>query len=150
MTWHHNSYNVTSRRDNGLSQLPCASSRLWKRTATNDPRHKILCDQQRLGSACAYMQSDQSLCYSLEFSMHVMLLTEHHLEFLSLKRGCTGSSESTLVKMTHCWKSHVAAQIKILMVSNRNFRSRVQASRIILFPYTQSNDNLLKHFCHFS
>ena len=82
-------------------------------------------DQQRLRSACAYKQSDQSLCQSLEFSMHVMLLTEHHLEFLSLEGGCTGSSESTLVKMTHCWKSHVAAQIKILLVSNRNFRSRI-------------------------
>ena len=35
----------------------------------------------------------------------------HHLEFLSLKRGCTGSSESTLVKIPHCWKSHVVAQI---------------------------------------
>ena len=43
--------------------------------------------------------------------MSVKLLTEHHLEFLSLKGGCTGSSESTLVKMPHCWKSHVAAQI---------------------------------------
>ena len=31
--------------------------------------------------------------------MIVKLLTEHHLEFLSLKGGCTGSSESTLVKM---------------------------------------------------
>ena len=40
-----------------------------------------------------------------------MLLTEHHLEFLSLKGGCTGSSESMLVKMKHCWKSHGAAQI---------------------------------------
>ena len=29
------------------------------------------------------------------------------MEFLSLKRGCTGSSESSLVKMPHCWKSHV-------------------------------------------
>ena len=29
--------------------------------------------------------------------MIVKLLTEHHLEFLSLKGGCTGSSESTLV-----------------------------------------------------
>ena len=28
-----------------------------------------------------------------------------------LKGGCTGSSESTLVKMPHCWKSHVVAQI---------------------------------------
>ena len=26
--------------------------------------------------------------------MIVKLLTEHHLEFLSLKRGCTGLSES--------------------------------------------------------
>ena len=39
------------------------------------------------------------------------LLTEHHLEFLSLKGDCTGSSESTLVKIPHGWKSHVAAQI---------------------------------------
>ena len=28
-----------------------------------------------------------------------------------LKGGCIGSSESTLVKMPHCWKSHVAAQM---------------------------------------
>ena len=43
--------------------------------------------------------------------MIVKLLTEHILEFLSFKGGCTGSSESTLVKMTHCWKSHVTAQM---------------------------------------
>ena len=36
--------------------------------------------------------------------MIVKLLTEHHLEFLSLKEGCRCSSESTLVKMPHCWK----------------------------------------------
>ena len=41
--------------------------------------------------------------------MSVKLLTEHHLEFLSLKGGCTGSSEFTRVKMPHCWKSHVTA-----------------------------------------
>ena len=40
--------------------------------------------------------------------MSVKLLTEHHLEFLSVKGGCTGSSESTLVKMRHCLKSCVA------------------------------------------
>ena len=45
--------------------------------------------------------------------MSVKLLTEHHLEFLSLKGGCTGSSESTLVKMSNCWKSHAAAQISL-------------------------------------
>ena len=43
--------------------------------------------------------------------MIVKLLTEHHLEFLSLKGGCRGSSESTLVKMSNCWKSHAAAHI---------------------------------------
>ena len=42
--------------------------------------------------------------------MIVKLLTEHHLEFLSLKGGYTGSSESTHVKMPHCWKSHAKAQ----------------------------------------
>ena len=43
--------------------------------------------------------------------MIVKLLTEQHLESLSLKGGCTGSSESTLVKMPHCWKLHVMPQI---------------------------------------
>ena len=54
-----------------------------------------------------------------DYTMTVKLLAEHHLEFLSLTGGCIGSSEytlvkmtqSTLVKMTHCWKSHAAAQM---------------------------------------
>ena len=41
--------------------------------------------------------------------MIVKLLTEHHLEFLSLKGGCRGSSESTHVKMSNCSKSHALA-----------------------------------------
>ena len=45
--------------------------------------------------------------------MSVKLLTEPHLEFLSLKGGCIGSFESPLVKMPHCWKSHVMAHIYI-------------------------------------
>ena len=48
--------------------------------------------------------------------MSVKLLTEHRLEFVSLKGGCTGSSESTLVRMPHC----VAAQFMI-------YRLRVDA-----------------------
>ena len=70
-----------------------------------------MCDQLNLRPACAYAQSDQNLCLSLAYSVNVQLLTEHHLEFLSLKGGCTGSSESTLVKITHCWKSYVAAHM---------------------------------------
>ena len=48
--------------------------------------------------------------------MTVKLLKEQHLEFLSLKGGCTGLSESTLVKMPHCWKSHVKAFIVFLFL----------------------------------
>ena len=43
--------------------------------------------------------------------MNVKLLTDRHLEFLSLKGGCTCSSESTHVKVPHCWKSHFMALI---------------------------------------
>ena len=50
-------------------------------------------------------------CYWLEYSMSVKLLTEHHLEFLSLKGGYTGSPESTLVKIPDCRKSHVMAHM---------------------------------------
>ena len=43
--------------------------------------------------------------------MIVKLLTEHHLEFLSIKGGYTGTSGSIHVKMPLCWKSHGAAQM---------------------------------------
>ena len=51
-----------------------------------EPRHEIsnnlICTTSiRLRPACAYAQSDQSLCLSLEYSMTVKLLTENHLEF---------------------------------------------------------------------
>ena len=45
--------------------------------------------------------------------MSVKLLTAPHLRFLSLKVGCTGSSENTLIKMPHCWKSRVKAYFKL-------------------------------------
>ena len=53
--------------------------------------------------------------------MIVKLLTEH-LEFLSLKGGCTGSYESTLVKMPHCWKSHATAHIGLLALIYVTFK----------------------------
>ena len=40
------------------------------------------------------------------FACHLNILW-----FLSLTGGCTGSSESTLVKMPHCCKSHATAHI---------------------------------------
>ena len=53
--------------------------------------------------------------------MSVKLLTDHHLEFPSLTGGCTGPSESILVKMPHCWKSHVAAHISLVQAKNYSF-----------------------------
>ena len=70
--------------------------------------------------------------------MSVKLLTEHHLEFLSLKGGCTGLSESTLVKMPPCWKSHVTAHfISILTPSKECMRclgQTIPASASNIFP----------------
>ena len=55
--------------------------------------------------------------------MIVKLLTEHHLEFVSLKGGCRGSSESTHVKMPHCWKSHALAHINTTWIRSSLFFS---------------------------
>ena len=40
-------------------------------------------------------------------------MIEHHLKYLSLKVGCRGSSESTHIKMPHCWKSHALAHMSL-------------------------------------
>ena len=48
-----------------------------------------------------YVQSDQSLCLSLEYSRSVKLLTEHRFRVLGLKGNCTGLSETTLVKIVN-------------------------------------------------
>ena len=74
-----------------------------------------MCDQQSLRSACEYAQSNQRRCYPLEYSMNIKLLTKQRLEFLSLKGGYTCSYESTLIKMPHCWKSHVVAPLYIVL-----------------------------------
>ena len=74
-----------------------------------------MCDQQSLRSAYAFAQSAQSLCKSLEQSKTIRLLTKHNLEFLSFTGDCRGSSESTRVKMPHCWKSHVTAHMQMFL-----------------------------------
>ena len=69
----------------------------------------------------------------LEYSMTVKLLTKHHLEFLSLKGGCTGSSESIHVKMPHCWKSHVVADIgRFLRLEQLNHKARTKQKTVTL------------------
>ena len=50
--------------------------------------------------------------------MIVKLQIEHHLEFLSLKGGYTGWSESTFVIMSHYWKSQI---VKITALRRRGY-----------------------------
>ena len=70
--------------------------------------------------------------------MIVKQLTEHHLEFLSLKGGCTGSSKPTHVKMPQCWKSHATAHIVFAPNTSINrteptFTSTIRRSGLIWF-----------------
>ena len=60
---------------------------------------------------CATSKGSDQPAHSLECSMSVKLKTEYLLEVLSLTGGCRGSSESTLAKMSNCWKSHAKAQL---------------------------------------
>ena len=50
--------------------------------------------------------------------MIAKLLTEHHLEFLSLKEAGQARLSQTLIKIPHCWESHVAAQIASTLTRN--------------------------------
>ena len=45
--------------------------------------------------------------------MILKLLAEYRLGFLSLKGGFRGSTRSTLVKMSNCWKSPAPALINV-------------------------------------
>ena len=66
---------------------------------------------------CTHKGSDQpahtrslirGLCYSLEYSMTVKLLTEQRLEFLSLKGGCT-CQNTTLLETT--FAAHISKAV---------------------------------------
>ena len=99
-----------------------------------------MCDQQILRLACAYTQSDQSPCLSLDYPLGVKPLTEHHLEFLSLKGGYIGLSESTFVKLPHCWKSCVTTQICVIM------RCVIKGLHCILFYFRERREEELEYF----
>ena len=78
--------------------------------------------------------------------MIVKLLTKHHLEFLSLKGSYTCSSESTLVKMPHCWKSHVTAQIILICKSCTESHKLSLRNRIYVFIHCSMITEVAKHF----
>ena len=72
--------------------------------------------------------------------MIVKLLTEHHLQFPSLIKGCTGSSESTLVKMPYCWKSHALARfIRFIATSSSCSTTELSILKFDILPYCFNN-----------
>ena len=73
--------------------------------------------------------------------MSVKLLSEHNLEFLRLKEGCTFSLESTLVKIPHCWKSRVGAHFTLTKRFSTHFNgnlSRNWTKKLQLFKKLKS------------
>ena len=79
--------------------------------------------------------------------MKVKLLTEHRFEFLSLKGGCTVSSESKLVKIPHCWKSHVAALHYLDLPCNISLCSSGRRSSSLLYDWSISRWYLCSLLC---
>ena len=67
-----------------------------------EPFHEIsinvVCVTSKGSDQPAHMQSLIKAFSSCLNILRLWLLTKHHLEFLSLRGGCTGSPESTLVK----------------------------------------------------
>ena len=71
------------------------------------------------------------------------------MEFLSLKGDYTGSSESSLVKMPHCWKLHVAAQIYLLKQAHTMPYAAYRPEENFIDNYTsQAKHRWLKRLTH--
>ena len=71
---------------------------IW--VATLDFQQCGMCDQLRLRPA--YAQSDQSLFKSLEYSMTVKPVTEHHLELWCLKGGSVYTCQNAILLGIFC------------------------------------------------
>ena len=74
----------------------------------NEISNNVICATSKASDQPAHTRS---LIRAFASGLNILwvLLSEHHLEFLSLTEGCICLSESTHVNMPHCWKSHEAA-----------------------------------------
>ena len=73
-----------------------------------------MCDQQSLRSACACVQSDRSLCLSLECSVAVWLLAGRRLGFLCL--GAVRARLGLRLSECHIVGSHMFIQCFVLVM----------------------------------
>ena len=79
--------------------------------------------------------------------MIVKLLTEHHLELLSLKGGCRGSSEYTHVKMLHCSEITCTGSLLFSMIKFSSLMahtSTIKMSKKVKKPL-KTNLSILPH-----
>ena len=77
---------------------------------SRDMKFPTMCNVRPAKAQTSAVLSDPLLIYSMRINY---LLFETHLEFLRLREGCIGSSESIHVNMPHCWKTHVTTQMNI-------------------------------------
>ena len=101
---------------------PFSKNAHLKKTTLFEPQHEIsnnvICATGKDSDQTAHMPAHMRSLIRAFASRFLRLLTQHHLEFLSLKGGLTGSSESSLVKIPHCWKSHVAAHFLNMLLAH--------------------------------
>ena len=101
----------TTNESQKVSHFPSEPRSLWFVVIVTEPRHEIYKNVVYTTSKASDQSSHtHSLIRAFASRLDIIkLLNEHHLEFLSLKGGCTGSSEYTHFKMLHSWKSRVTA-----------------------------------------
>ena len=94
-------------------QLPRASLRLWKKTATNEPRHKIssnvICATSKDSDQPAHTRS---LIRDFASRLNFLCVLWYWLNIIWISKLTRRLHRLVWVytcQMTHCWKSHVAA-----------------------------------------
>ena len=91
--------------------LNCALLTMYTYEPVHEIANNVVCATSKASHQPAHTRSlIRAFASSLSIFFIFKLLTEYHLEFLSVKGDCRGSSKSTHVKMPHCWKSHALAQ----------------------------------------
>ena len=117
----------------GISQLKRFEQRL-------EISNNVVCATSKASDQPAHTHSLIRAFASRLNILSVKLLTEHHFEFLSITGGCSGSSESTLVKMPHCLKSHVVANFTTYQIGNQYSKTSLCIQSVLheasLFPHS--------------
>ena len=102
---------IWSNRQGGISSGSAFLANLKIHESQHEISNNVVCATSKGSDQPAHVRSLIRAYASHLNSMSDKLLAEHHLECISFKKGCTGSSDFSLVKIPHCLKSHVPAHI---------------------------------------